>query len=399
MEKESAQKYPKGFRASGISCGIKKGRKKDLALIFSETQCAAAGFYTKNKFAAAPVEVCRWHLENNQSRAILVNSGCANACTGKKGIDNAVKTAKYAAKALRCPLKDVLVASTGVIGQHLPVDKLRKGIPRGAKALKNTGWMDAAKAIMTTDTVPKITSIDMEIQGKTVTFLGIAKGSGMIHPDMATMLAFVVSDIDVSAPALRKAAKHAVNHSFNRVTVDGDTSTNDTVLFLANGMAGNKTITPRRQDYRIFETVLTEVCQILARKIARDGEGATRLIEVNVKGARSVRDAEKTADAVAGSNLVKTAIFGRDANWGRIVCAIGYSEAEFDPDKITVHIGPELVFSGGAPKIKDEKGVNRVLEREEIPIHIDLKAGDKEATVWSCDFSYDYVKINADYRT
>jgi glutamate N-acetyltransferase / amino-acid N-acetyltransferase len=397
-KKGDKMKKPKGFKAAGISCGIKKGRQRDLALIVSETPCAAAGYFTKNKFAAAPVELCRKHLEMGSARALIINSGCANACTGEKGLDDAVKMAKFAAEATGCAENDILVSSTGVIGAYLPMKKIEKGVSRAARNLNISGWENAARAIMTTDTVPKITSIDFEICGSTVTFLGFAKGSGMIHPDMATMLAYVVTDADISVSSLKKASSRAVNRSFNCLTVDGDTSTNDSVMFLANGMAGNKKITSGK-DYKLFEEVLTEVCQVLARKIAGDGEGATRLIEVKVNGARSEKDAKKVAFAVAESSLVKTAIFGRDANWGRIVCAIGYSGATFNPDKISVYIGPELIFSEGAPQLKSEKGVNRVLAEKEIPITIDLNNGDKSVTVWSCDLTYDYVKINADYRS
>jgi len=394
-------RVPKGFRAAGISCGIKMNDKEDLALIESEEPCVAAGFFTKNRFAAPPVELCRKHLEKGAIRGVVVNSGCANACTGKRGLEDAEIMAAVASKTLHCSPGEILVASTGVIGAFLPMEKIKDGISKAAMKLTigSSGWRDAARAIMTTDKLPKYTLVDLEIAGHTISFLGICKGSGMIHPDMATMLAFIVTDAAITPSAMKKAGRHAVDRSFNCVTVDGDTSTNDTVVFLANGMAGNHPFGSRSKDYRIFETVLTEVCQVLARMIASDGEGATKLIEVAVTGAASEKDAKKVANAVAGSNLVKTAIFGRDANWGRIVCAIGNSGAGFNPNDISVHIGPELIFEGGAPALKSERTLKKIFERKEIPIKIDLKSGDKTAVLWTCDLTYDYIKINAEYRT
>ena len=400
MERQKMDlKIPKGFQASGIRCGLKKKEQLDLALIVSDSPCVASGFFTQNAFAAAPVKLCQANLKNAHPRAIVANSGCANACTGEKGWQDAIETTRIAAKVLQCKPSEVLVASTGVIGAFLQMEKIEKGIRNAKNHLAENDFLSAAQAIMTTDTVPKIASLEREIQGARVTFLGMAKGSGMIHPNLATMLAFVITDAAVYGEALRKAGRTAVNRSFNCVTVDGDTSTNDTVLFLANGMAGNKCITPQIRDYKIFESALTEVCQTLARKIASDGEGATRLVEITVTGARTVKDAHRVANAVATSNLVKTAIFGRDANWGRIVCAIGNSGAAFDPDKITVHIGDELIFAKGAPQIKSEDRLNRILAQREIPIHIALHTGTKNAVMWTCDLTYDYVKINAAYRT
>jgi glutamate N-acetyltransferase/amino-acid N-acetyltransferase len=392
-------RIPKGFRAAGVMCGIKKSGGKDLALIVSDVPCVAAGFFTQNAFAAAPVQLCRTHLKNHEARAIIANSGCANACTGKNGMADALKTARLVARAVGCRVEEVLVASTGVIGPYLPMEKIGAGVNRAAQELRATGFHDAAEAIITTDTKIKTASLDLEVGGRTITFFGMAKGAGMINPQMATMLAFVLTDAVVSAPALRKAGRYALERSFNCVTVDGDTSTNDTLLFLANGCAANTRITPVGKDYKIFESALTDLCQSLARQIADDGEGATRLVKVSVTGARSEKDARKVAQAVATSNLVKTAIFGHDANWGRIVCAIGNSGASFDPEKITVHMGAELLFAKGAPQVKSEDGLRRVMENHEVPILIDLKSGNKCATVWTCDLSYDYIKINADYRT
>jgi len=392
-------KYPMGFRAAGVACGIKKSGGKDLALIVSDAPCVAAGFFTKNAFAAAPVQISRAHLKNHVARAIIANSGCANACTGKNGLADTRKMARLVARAVACRTDEVLVASTGVIGPYLPMEKIGAGVNRVAQELCAGGLHDAAEAIITTDTKIKTASLDLEVSGRTITFFGMAKGAGMINPQMATMLAFILTDAAVSAPALCKAGRCATERSFNCVTVDGDTSTNDTLLFLANGCAGNSRITPAGKDYTIFESALIDLCQSLARQIAEDGEGATRLIKVSVTGARSEKDARKVARAVATSNLVKTAIFGQDANWGRIICAIGNSGASFDPGKITVHMGTELLFAKGAPRVKSEERLRRIMENHEVPIHIDLKCGTKSATVWTCDLTYDYVKINADYRT
>lgn len=394
-------KLPEGFRAAGVRCGIKKPEKKELALVVSDKPCAGAGFYTRNRFAAPPIEICRRHLADFSPRAVVINSGCANACTGDRGFSDALESARAVAMSVGCRSEEVLVASTGVIGQFLPMDKIEKGIVDATKQLSKDApsWNDAAEAIMTTDTFPKTASLRVEIQGKPVTILGMAKGSGMIHPDLATMLGFIFSDAAIEPEALRMAGESAVTNSFNRVTVDGDTSTNDTVLFLANGMAENRRIEADGTDYDVFLEALTEVCKTLARMIAKDGEGATRLIEVRVSGAKSNEDAKKTAEAVATSNLVKTAIFGRDANWGRIVCAVGYSGADFEPDKITVKVGSELIFSGGAPRITSEERLNKILEKDEVDINIDLAAGEASTVMWTCDLTYDYVKINAEYRT
>ncbi len=395
-------KIPKGFKAAGVNAGIRKKKdRRDFALIVSDVPAVGAGTFTQNRFAAAPVEVCRRRVFAANLRAIAVNSGCANACTGKRGLKDAEAMAGAVARAIGCPEKTVLPCSTGVIGQFLPMDRVEAGAGLAKFELTATeeGWRNAAQAIMTTDTVPKIASTSLEIAGKTVSFLGIAKGSGMIHPNMATMLTFVVTDAAVEGDALKRAAKRAVDRSFNRVTVDGDTSTNDSAIILANGQAGNPPVKVRGRHYGIFEAALTDVCQQLARMIAMDGEGATKLIEVRVTGAKTEADAHRAASAVATSSLVKTAIFGRDANWGRIVCAIGNSGATFQPDKITVHMGPELIFAKGAPQVGDEEGLNRVLAGKEVPIIIDLGAGKASAVIWTCDLTYDYIKINADYRT
>ena len=393
-------KVPKGFSAAGAICGIKKSGKKDFALIVSDSPCQAAGFFTQNAFAAAPVELCRLHLKKSSGiRAVAINSGCANACTGKKGLADAREMARLVSKAVGCKTENVLVASTGVIGPYLPMEKISAGVNMTAQGLSPNGFRDAAESIMTTDTKMKIASLDLEIGGRTIAFLGMAKGSGMIHPQMATMLAFITTDAAISGAALRKAGKRAVALSFNCVTVDGDTSTNDTLLILANGQAGNKTIASSGRDYEIFQSALTDICQALARMIAEDGEGATRVIRINVTGARNEKDAQRAAKAVATSNLVKTAIFGRDANWGRIICAVGNSGAAFIPDKITVHMGDVLLFAKGAPQVKSEEDLRRVMENREVPIAIDLKNGAASAICWTCDLTYDYVKINADYRT
>ncbi|PKM80528.1 MAG: ornithine acetyltransferase [Firmicutes bacterium HGW-Firmicutes-14] len=389
---------PPGFKASGVKAHIKYDRK-DLAVIVSEVPAAAAAVFTTNRIKAAPVLVSSRHLADGTARAIVVNSGCANACTGQKGMEDALEMARITAGCLKCKPDDIFIASTGVIGQQLPMERLISGIKDAVKNLSRRGGHDAAEAIMTTDKVPKETAVSFELDGKTVTIGGMAKGSGMIHPNMATMLAFLMSDVNIDSQLLRKALKYAADRSFNCVTVDGDTSTNDSLVILANGLAGNRRIESEDEGFQVFRDALTEVCSTLARMIARDGEGATKLVEIRVRNAPSFADARSVAMAVANSSLVKTAIFGEDANWGRIICAVGYSGVEVDPDKIDIFIGDEKVAENGAATGFSEENAKKVLEKDEITILIDLHLGDAEALAWTCDFSYDYVKINADYRT
>jgi len=389
---------PLGFKTSGVEAQIRY-KKKDLALILSEVPAMAAGVFTTNKVKAAPVKITQKNLADGSARAVVVNSGCANACTGEKGLTDARKMAEITAEILGIEPSDVLVASTGVIGQELPMDKITSGIKKAVELLSCNGGHDAALAIMTTDTHPKEAAVQFFLDGRQVTIGGMAKGSGMIHPNMATMLAFITSDINITPEMLDKALRYVADRTFNSVTVDGDTSTNDTAVILANGLAGNKKIESEDENYLIFRSALLEVCTMLAKMIAKDGEGATKLVEVKVLNAPSYEDAKKAAKAVANSNLVKTAIFGEDANWGRIICAIGYSGADINPDVIDIYLGDEKMASGGVGLDFSEERAKKILEKDTVQITINLNSGYAEATVWTCDFSYDYVKINADYRT
>lgn len=389
---------PLGFKASGVVARIKYN-KKDLAVIASDVPGAAAGVFTANKVKAAPVTLSMENLANGTAQAIVVNSGCANACTGESGMKMAREMAKVAAEELNITADKIVVASTGVIGQELPMDRIIPGIKEAVSSLKNEGSREAAEAIMTTDTVAKEYAVQFEIKNKTVKIGGIAKGSGMIRPNMATMLSFVTSDVNIEAKLLKKALQYAADKTFNMVSVDGDTSTNDSLVILTNGLAGNNAVAQEDDDYILFRDALTEVCRELAKMIARDGEGATKLVEVTVKNALNDEDAKKVAMAVANSNLVKTAIFGEDANWGRIICAVGYSGAEINPEAIDIFLGDLKVAEKGAGLKFSEDYAKNVLQENSVVITIDLHIGNADATAWTCDFSYDYVKINADYRT
>ncbi|MDI3533659.1 MAG: glutamate N-acetyltransferase / amino-acid N-acetyltransferase [Thermosediminibacterales bacterium] len=389
---------PKGFKASGVLCGIKKS-KRDLAVIFSETPANSAAVFTQNKFAAAPLVVSKENLKNGIAQAVVVNSGNANACTGTQGISNAKRMAELTAKLLRINSSDVLVASTGVIGVQLPMNKIEKGIKEAVKNLKTDGGKEAACAIMTTDTFQKTVAVKTEIGGAEITIGGIAKGSGMIHPNMATMLGFITTDVKITTSLLKKALKESVEKSFNMITVDGDTSTNDMVAVLANGLANNNVIETEGEDFEKFKSALDEVTVTLAKAIVRDGEGATKFIEVEVKGAETFEDAKTVAMAVANSNLVKTAFFGEDANWGRIVCAAGYSGANVVPEKLDLFVKDFKLVENGTPTDYSEEEVSEYLKNKELKITIDLGLGNQKATAWTCDLSYDYVKINGSYRT
>jgi glutamate N-acetyltransferase/amino-acid N-acetyltransferase len=387
--------------AGVAAAGIKYPDRYDLALLVSGEPAVAAGVFTTNKYAAAPVQVSKKYLQAaGVYRGVVVNSGCANACTGEQGITNAILMTKMAAQAVGCQPEEILVASTGVIGTDLPMDKVQQGILEAGQMLSAEGGRLAAKAIMTTDTRVKEVALQIELDGKKVFLGGMAKGSGMIHPNMATMLGFITTDAAISSACLQEALRRANEESFNMVTVDGDTSTNDTVVVLANGRAGNTLLEDLNSpDYQLFCEALKEVCQILAKMIAGDGEGATKLLEVCVVNAPSLGDACKAARAVAGSNLVKAALFGEDANWGRIICALGYSEAQFNPATVDIYLGDLQVARNGAGIDFDEKAAGMILTEKEIRIIIDLHAGDYAAKAWGCDLSYEYVKINADYRS
>lgn len=407
MEKETAKMEhvpggvtaPTGFLAGTAFAQIKRKLKRDITVLYSRVPAGAAGVFTLNKVKAAPVLVTMDRIAGGKARALVVNSGNANACNGEQGMKDALAMAAEVAKVLAIPEEAVLVSSTGVIGQKMPMDKVLPGIRAAAGNLDPDGGALAAEAIMTTDTYPKEAAVRLELGGKPVTLGGMAKGSGMIHPNMATMLCFIATDAAISPACLKQALKYAVDRSLNMVTVDGDTSTNDMAVILANGMAGNKEITEEGHDYRTFRDALTEVCTRLATAIARDGEGATKLIEVEVRNAATEEDARMAARAVAGSTLFKAAVFGHDANWGRVLCAAGYSGADFDPERVDIFLGDEQVAKdGGSLEFSEERALE-ILKKDTVRITLDFKAGEYGATAWGCDLSYDYVKINADYRT
>lgn len=388
----------RGFSFSGVVSGLKKNNQKDLGLICSEVNANVAGVFTKNRVQAAPVLIDRERIRSGICRAVIANSGSANCCTGEQGMNDAILEAKLAAFGLNISEDLVLVASTGVIGKPLALDKIESAVPELVKSLSTGGINDFAQAIMTTDTVPKIVSKIGNIGGSDFNITGVAKGAGMICPDMATMLCFVCTDAQVSPTVLRKALSNSVEKSFNRITIDGDTSTNDTVLLLANGMSGAKVESSQDKEY--FRGILDEVLIALAKMVVKDGEGATKLVDIIVKGASTVGDAEKIAKTVANSNLVKTALFGEDANWGRIFAAAGRSGVEFDPGIVDIFFDDVMMVKngmgcGGAA----EREATKVLKKSEFAITVDLKTGDGKASVLTCDFSIDYVKINADYRS
>ncbi|NLZ39337.1 MAG: bifunctional glutamate N-acetyltransferase/amino-acid acetyltransferase ArgJ [Firmicutes bacterium] len=389
----------KGFWAAATASGIKKQAEKDLALIYSQVPAAAAGMFTQNRFQAAPVTISRKHLADGRAQAIIVNSGNANACTGEQGLKDAQKMTELTGKLLGLLPHDVLVASTGVIGQFLPMTKLERGIRAIVGQLKADGGPLAAEAILTTDLVSKITAYALEIGGQTVTVGGIAKGSGMIHPNMATMLAFITTDCAITPSLLQKALQYTVDRSYNLITVDGDTSTNDSVMVLANGMAGNPIIEEENEDYHRFLMLLQRVNSELAQKIVRDGEGATKFIEVTVKNAATELDAKKLARGILTSNLVKTAFFGEDANWGRIVAAMGQTEVELYPERVDIYLGNLPVMQAGQGLDFAEEEAKEILKQKDIRIIIDLHMGNAKVTAWGTDLSYEYVKINASYRS
>ena len=388
---------PKGFKASGMHCGIKKSGKKDLALICSDVMANAAATFTSNKVKAAPILVSMEHIKSGKAQAIIANSGCANACTGSEGLEDAQVMAKAAASALNINSENVLVASTGSIGSRLPLKNILNGIRILSKRLSLAGGGEAADAILTTDTRRKEIAVQIKAGGRTITIGGIAKGAGMIAPNMATLFSFITTDADVHSSNLKNYLKESVDKSFNMTVVDRDTSTNDCVFILANGMAKNKAL--RGKDEKEFKQALDFVCEYLAKEIARDGEGATKLIEVRVAGAKSVNDAKLIARSVAGSDLVKSAIFGEDPNFGRIMAALGYSGADVKQDLTSVYIGDTQVVNGGKAVFFDQKEAKKHLKGKEVLINIILGQGASIATAWGCDLTYEYVKINAKYHT
>lgn len=399
---------PKGFQATGLHVGIKGSNteKKDMAMIYSEAPCVAAGTFTTNQVKAAPVKWDMSIVENSDAvHAVVCNSGVANACTGAEGMQYCEDMAEATANALNIEKNQVLVASTGVIGMQLPMEKITKGIEMLAPELREdvNGGHDAALAIMTTDTIPKEIAYEIEIGGKTCTIGGMCKGSGMIHPNMCTMLGFIMTDINISKELLTEALKEDIKDTFNMVSVDGDTSTNDTVLLLANGLAGNEQITEKNEDYDKFVEALHEINVFLSKKIAGDGEGATALFEVKVVNTETKEQAVTLAKSVVTSSLTKAAIYGHDANWGRILCALGYSQARFNPDIVDIYFESKagklkIVENGMATDYSEEKATE-ILSEEEVTAICDMKMGECSATAWGCDLTHEYVSINADYRS
>ena len=396
----------KGYKASGTSAGIKKNGSMDMAMIISEVPCVAAGTFTTNIVKAAPV---KWDQEvvynHPYAQAVVCNSGVANACTGAEGYGYCMQTAEKAADVLGIDKMSVLVASTGVIGQQIPIDKIKAGVEKLVPMVEDTLESGTlyAKAIMTTDTVKKEVAVSFELDGKTVTVGGCCKGSGMIHPNMCTMLGFVTTDLAISKELLQKALSASVEDTYNMVSVDGDTSTNDTVLLLANGLVGNELITEENEAYAKFTEALNYVNTYLAKAIAGDGEGATALFEVKIIGAESKEQAVTLSKSVVTSSLTKAAIYGHDANWGRILCAMGYSGAQFDPEKVDLYFesaaGKLQIIENGVACDYSEEEATKILSEEAVTAIADIKMGDATATAWGCDLTYDYVKINADYRS
>lgn len=396
----------KGFEAAGTEAAVKYKNRKDMALVYSTAPCKVAGTFTTNVVKAAPVMWDKQVVEKSAfAQAVVVNSGIANACTGKPGMDCCMAEAEHAGKRLGIPADAVLVASTGVIGMQMPVERLCAGIDKlvAAKEATLEAGLDAAKAIMTTDTVHKQIAVSFELDGKTVTVGGMCKGSGMIHPNMCTMLGFVTTDVNISKEMLQKAVSASVEDSFNMISVDGDTSTNDTLLVLANGLAGNEEIKAEGAAFDAFCEALNYITMYLAKKMAGDGEGATALFECRVVGADTVKNAKILAKSVICSSLSKAAIFGHDANFGRFLCALGYSGVQFDPENVDLYFqsksGRIHIFGEGIAKDYSEEEATKILSDEEVTIYVDMHMGDAQATAWGCDLSYDYVKINADYRS
>lgn len=390
---------PKGFYAAGLHSGVKR-KRNDLGVIYCEQPAKAAAVYTLNKMQAAPIHVTKDSIQKeNKIQAVIVNSGNANACTGKQGILDAEAMQRAVADKFGIPNHYVAVASTGVIGEKMPMDKI---VPHIAKVeIGNTSKyaVDFGEAILTTDTFMKSVCTEVEIDGKTVTIAGAAKGSGMIEPNMGTMLAFITTDAVIESDVLQEALKAAVDQTFNCVTVDGDTSTNDMVLVLASERAGHDTLTPEHAEWEMFMEAFIKICEGLAKQIARDGEGATKLIQVEVTGSKTNEDAQKIAKAVVGSSLVKTAVFGTDANWGRIIAAVGYSGAEMNPETIDLKMGPIQLVKQSEPLAFSEEEALTYLKNEQIDIVVDLHFGNGNAKAWGCDLTYDYVRINASYRS
>jgi len=390
-----------GFTTAGIFCGIKTNKQKDLALIFSEEPSVAAGLFTSNQVVSPTITWCQENLKSSKRfRAIVVNSGNANACTGPKGMEDCKSVASKLSQKLSVEPKEILIASTGIIGVPLPINKIVKALPALSGKLSPFGWVSSAEAIMTTDLTPKFKSLSFYIGKDKITMGGIAKGSGMIHPNMATMLAFIATDAAIDKKTLGRALKEANNKTFNRVTVDGDTSTNDMAILLANGKAENKSIRAGSSAYDKFVEKLTEICLYLAHQIVLDGEGATKFVTIWIQGAKAKTHAHRIAKSVATSSLVKTALFGQDPNWGRIIAAVGYAGIPFNPDKVQISLNGSVLFNNGEPANGAlQSTLRKKMRSKNISIIIDLKSGIHSGEVYTCDLSYDYVRINAEYTT
>lgn len=396
----------KGFGAAGAEAAIKYQNRKDMAMVYSKVPCKAAGTFTTNVVKAAPVLWDRDIVTNSEyAQAVVVNAGIANACTGKQGLDYCRREAEVTGRLLGIPAEAVLVGSTGVIGMQLPMDRIEAGIAKLVEAKSDTleAGHTAACSIMTTDTISKEIAVSFELDGKEITVGGMSKGSGMIHPNMCTMLAYITTDMAISKELLQEALSTSVADTFNMITVDGDTSTNDTCLVMANGMAGNTEVTQKGEAYDRFFEALNYVCTYLAKKMAGDGEGATKLFEAKVVNARSKEDARTLSRAIVGSNLSKAAIYGCDANFGRFLCAMGYSGAQFDQNDVELFFESEngrlQVFDHGTPIVFDEEKALQIMKADAVTVYVDMHEGEAEATAWGCDLTYDYVKINADYRS
>lgn len=421
LKVKQTKKLPKGFQLAGVKANIKYKNRLDLALIYSSSACKSAGVWTQNSIQAACITYNKANIQND-IHACLINAGCANACTGKKGEENCMITAQGLAKLLNLESKHILLAQTGVIGTQLPVSKILKSLPKLLNRKNNNkdSIKFASQAIMTTDTFAKTYGVvcklsknkkidsnnkanDIKSVKNEFRIWGMAKGSGMIHPNMATMLGFILTDVAISKALLQEALSEITRQTFNQISVDGDTSTNDMVIVLANGETKNEEITTKNADYELFKFGLKKVCTKLAKKIASDGEGATHLLEVKIKNAKSLEQAQKLSKSIIGSNLVKTAIFGRDANWGRIICAMGYSDTEFNAGKFNLMFasknGKISIVKNGVGLIFDEGRAKNILSADNIRIIVDLQDGNYSAKAWGCDLSYDYIKINADYRS
>ncbi|MFP4379166.1 MAG: bifunctional glutamate N-acetyltransferase/amino-acid acetyltransferase ArgJ [Candidatus Sumerlaeia bacterium] len=389
-----------GFRCAAVPAGLKKNNQLDLALIVSERPCSAAAVFTTNRVIGEPVRLDQRHLKNKHHSAIVVNSKISNVCTGRKGYQDAVTMATRVAQGLNCSPGEVFVASTGIIGAPLPMDKIDKGITAALGKLSEKAWEEAAKAIMTTDTRPKTATKKVSIGKHEITIAGIAKGSGMIHPNMATMLCFIATDVDIEKNLLQDILHNVANRSFNCVTIDGDTSTSDTMIVMANGMAGNRKITENGSQAKVFAKALLELSIDLSKQIARDGEGAEHLLNIHVSGTRSHDSARKVALSVANSPLVKTAFYGKDANWGRLAMAVGKAGVPFSQENLSLSCNGFSIFKDGAPvEDYDEKALTKTLKNKEIDINISIGSGLGSATVWTCDMTHEYISINADYRS